>query len=102
MSASTTARAESARRLSAALVSGGYAQEPTVAPLVDEAINSGTSFAGLLISRGAVSAEVVLGMESQLTRLPVVDLHAHHPAANALERARCRSCASSGPWASSC
>ncbi|HLX89880.1 MAG TPA: hypothetical protein VKR22_15655, partial [Acidimicrobiales bacterium] len=87
MSTSTTARAESARRLSAALVSGGYAEEPVVAPLVEEAINSGSSFAGLLISRGAVTAEVVLGMESQLTRLPVVDLNAHRPAANALELA---------------
>jgi twitching motility protein PilT len=85
MSPSVATRAESARRLSAALVSGGYAEEPVVAPLLQEAIDSGTSFAGLLITRGGVSAEVVLGMESQLTQLPVVDLHAHQPAAYALE-----------------
>ena len=85
MSPSVTTRAESARRLSAALVSGGYAQEPVVAPLVQEALDSGASFAGLLITRGAASAEVVLGMESQLTQLPVVDLTVHRPAAYALQ-----------------
>ena len=85
MSPSVATRAESARRLSAALVAGGYAEEPVVGPLVQEALDSGASFAGLLITRGAVAAEVVLGMESQLTQLPVVDLTMHRPAAYAMQ-----------------
>ncbi|HZU80385.1 MAG TPA: PilT/PilU family type 4a pilus ATPase [Acidimicrobiales bacterium] len=85
MSPSVRTRAESARRLAKALVSGGYADEQTVNALVDEASTMGLSFSGLLISRGAATADVVLGVQSQLTQLPVVDLHAHRPAAYALQ-----------------
>ena len=84
MSPSTT-RSESARRLADALVNGGYAAPEAVTPLLDEALSTGRSFAGLLISRGAASADVVLGMQSQLTQLPVVDLHAHRPASYAMQ-----------------
>jgi twitching motility protein PilT len=82
---SSTARTESARRLADALVTGGYASQEVVTPLMAEAVSTGRSFAGLLISRGAVAADVVLGMQSQLTQLPVVDLHAHRPASYAMQ-----------------
>ena len=82
---SSTARTESARRLADALVAGGYASQETVMPLMAEAASTGRSFAGLLISRGAAGPDVVLGMQSQLTQLPVVDLHAHRPASYAMQ-----------------
>jgi twitching motility protein PilT len=85
MSPSSTTRTESARRLADALVSGGYASPEAVTPLVAEAASSGRSFTGLLISRGAAAADVVLGMQSQLTQLPVVDLHTHRPASYAMQ-----------------
>ncbi|HAM00923.1 MAG TPA: type IV pili twitching motility protein PilT [Acidimicrobiaceae bacterium] len=82
---STATRTESARRLADALVSGGYASEDVVSPLVAEASTTGRSFADLLITRGGVAAEVVLGVQSQLTQLPVVDLHTHRPASYAMD-----------------
>ncbi|MHB8680566.1 MAG: PilT/PilU family type 4a pilus ATPase [Acidimicrobiales bacterium] len=85
MSPSVATRAEAARRLADALVSGGYAEQGVVASLLGEASSLGRSFTGLLISRGAAPAEVVLGVQSQLTQLPVVDLHTHRPAAYALQ-----------------
>jgi twitching motility protein PilT len=85
MSPSSTTRTESARRLADALVSGGYASSEAVTPLVSEAVSTGRSFTGLLISRGAAAADVVLGMQSQLTQLPVVDLHTHRPASYAMQ-----------------
>jgi twitching motility protein PilT len=85
MSPSTATRTESARRLANALVSGGYAEEATVSALVEESAAKGISFSGLLITRGAAPAEVVLGVQSQITQLPVVDLHTHRPAAYALQ-----------------
>ena len=85
MNPSAAARTENARRLAQALVSGGYADETRVSALVDESARLGLSFASLLISTGVTSAEVVLGVQSQLTQLPVVDLGSHKPAAYALE-----------------
>jgi twitching motility protein PilT len=85
MSPSSTARTESARRLADALVGGGYASPEAVTPLVAEATSTGRSFAGLLIARGAATADVVLGMQSQLTQLPVVDLQTHRPASYAMQ-----------------
>jgi twitching motility protein PilT len=82
---STATRTESARRLADALVGGGYASEEVVAPLVAEASITGRSFADLLISRGGLAAEVVLGVQSQLTQLPVVDLDTHRPASYATD-----------------
>jgi twitching motility protein PilT len=84
MSPSSSTRSESARRLADALVRGGYAEEDVVVPLVSEASSSGRSFTGLLISRGAIAPDVVLGVQSQLTQLPVVDLHTHRPASYAM------------------
>jgi twitching motility protein PilT len=85
MSPSPATRSESARRLAEALVAGGYATDEAISPLVEEAQSGGRSFPGLLISRGLLTPEVVLGVESQLTRLPVVDLHAHKPASYAMQ-----------------
>jgi twitching motility protein PilT len=66
------------------LVSDGYASEDAVMPLLDEACSNGGSFPALLISRDVTSQEVVLGMLSQLSRLPVVDLHRDPPSEAAL------------------
>ena len=84
MSPSPTTRTETARRLADALVAGGYAEQETVSSLLSEASSTGRSFTGLLIARGAVPAEVALGVQSQLTQLPVVDLHTHRPASYAV------------------
>ena len=84
MSPTPTTRNESARRLAEALVAGGYADSEALSALVDQAASTGVSFTGLLIARGAVRADVVLGVQSQLTQLPVVDLHTHQPASYAM------------------
>ncbi len=84
MSPSSITRGESARRLADALVAGGYAQHETLAGLLAEASSTGRSFTGLLIARGAVPAQVALGVQSQLTQLPVVDLNTHRPASYAV------------------
>jgi twitching motility protein PilT len=83
MSPSAT-RDEAARRFAEALVAGGYAGREAVASILAEASSTGRSFTSLLVSRGVVTADVALGVQSQLTQLPVLDLHAHHPATYAL------------------
>ena len=85
MSPSPATRSETARRLADALAAGGYASAEDLSPLVEEAQAGGRSFPGLLISRGVLSPDVVLGVESQLTQLPVVDLHTHRPASYAMQ-----------------
>jgi MshEN domain len=85
MSPSSATRSEAARRLADALVSGGYVDAEAVSSLVAEAAASTMSFTGLLISRALAPADVVLGVQSQLTQLPVVDLHTHRPASYALQ-----------------
>jgi twitching motility protein PilT len=74
MSPSATTRVEWARRLTQALVSGGYVREADVVPLLNEANALGASFTGLLIERAVASPEVALGVLSQITQLPVADL----------------------------
>jgi twitching motility protein PilT len=68
-----------------ALVSHGYLQEDVVMPLVDEASTTGTPYTALLIARGLVSSEVAVGMLSQLTQLPAVDLAVDRPSPDAVE-----------------
>ncbi len=85
MSPSATTRVEWARRLATALVTHGYLQEDVVMPLVDEAAAAGSSFTALLIARGLVSSEVAVGMLSQLTQLPAVDLAVDHPSPSAFD-----------------
>jgi twitching motility protein PilT len=84
MSPSASTRVEWARRLAHSIVSDGYATDAEVAPVLSEATDRGSSFPGLLISRDVTSQEVVLGLLSQLTRLPVVDLDRDHPSDQAL------------------
>ncbi|HUI03233.1 MAG TPA: PilT/PilU family type 4a pilus ATPase, partial [Acidimicrobiales bacterium] len=84
MSPSAATRAEWARRLAQSLVSDGYASDAAVAPVLDEATTEGSSFPALLIARDVTSQEVVLGLMSQLTRLPVVDLDRDRPSDQAL------------------
>ena len=74
MSPSATTRVEWARRLTQALVAGGYVREADVTPLFDEASAGGLSFTALVIGRGAASPEVTLGVLSQISQLPVADV----------------------------
>ncbi len=84
MSPSAVTRNEWARRLAKALVSAGVAGEADLQQAFDEAGASGTPFAGLLIARQLVPREVVLSATSQLAQLPMVDLDADPPSAEAL------------------
>jgi twitching motility protein PilT len=84
MSPSANTRVEWARRLAQSIVSDGYANDVDVAPVLSEATAQGSSFSALLISRDVTSQEVVLGLLSQLTRLPVVNLEHDRPSDQAL------------------
>jgi twitching motility protein PilT len=84
MSPSASTRVEWARRLAHSIVTDGYATDAEVAPVLNEATDRGSSFPALLISRDVTSQEVVLGLLSQLTRLPVVDLDHDRPSDQAL------------------
>ncbi len=84
MSPSANTRVEWARRLAHSIVTDGYATDADVAPVLNEATDRGSSFPALLISRDVTSQEVVLGLLSQLTRLPVVDLDNDRPSDQAL------------------
>ena len=84
MSPSANTRVEWARRLAQSIVSDGYADDAAVAPILTEATDRGSSFPALLISRDVTSQEVVLGLLSPLTRLPVVDLDNDRPSDQAL------------------
>jgi len=74
MSPSAATRVEWARRLTQALVAGGYVREADVTPLFDEASAGGSSFTALVIGRAVASPEVTLGVLSQISQLPVADL----------------------------
>ena len=84
MSPSATTRVEWARRLAHTIVADGYASDTAVHPVLDEATEAGTSFPGLLIAREVTSQEVVLGLLSQMSQLPVVDLEHDRPSEQAL------------------
>jgi twitching motility protein PilT len=74
MSPSATTRVEWARKLTQALIAGGYVREADVTPLFDEANAGGSSFTALVIGRAVASPEVTLGVLSQISQLPVADL----------------------------
>ncbi|HVC71722.1 MAG TPA: PilT/PilU family type 4a pilus ATPase [Acidimicrobiales bacterium] len=74
MSPSSSTRVEWARRLTQALVAGGYVREADVTPLFDEASAGGPSFTALVIGREVATPEVTLGVLSQISQLPVADL----------------------------
>ena len=84
MSPSATTRVEWARRLTQALVAGGYVREADVTPLFDEASAGGSSFTALVIGRTVASPEVTLGVLSQISQLPVADLANDPPEADAV------------------
>ncbi len=85
MSPSATTRVEWARRLTQALVEGGYVREADVTPLFDEASAGGSSFTALVIGRAVASPEVTLGVLSQISQLPVADLANDPPEPAALQ-----------------
>jgi twitching motility protein PilT len=74
MSPSAATRVEWARKLTQALVAGGYVREADVTPLFDEASAGGSSFTALVIGRAVATPEVTLGLLSQISQLPVADL----------------------------
>src|SRR5579872_4901031 len=85
MSPSATTRVEWARRLTQALVAGGYVREADVTPLFDEASAGGSSFTALVIGREVASPEVTLGVLSQISQLPVADLANDPPEPEAVQ-----------------
>jgi twitching motility protein PilT len=76
---------EWARRLTQALVAGGYVREADVTPLFDEASAGGPSFTALVIGRAVASPEVTLGVLSQISQLPVADLVNDPPEPDAVQ-----------------
>src|ERR1700722_12968741 len=85
MSPSATTRVEWARKLTQALVAGGYVREADVTPLFDEASAGGASFTALVIGRAVATPEVTLGVLSQISQLPVADLMNDPPEPAAVE-----------------
>jgi twitching motility protein PilT len=85
MSPSATTKVEWARRLTQALVAGGYVREADVTPLFDEASAGGPSFTALVIGRAVASPEVTLGVLSQISQLPVADLVNDPPEPDAVQ-----------------
>jgi twitching motility protein PilT len=85
MSPSATTRVEWARKLTQALVAGGYVREADVTPLFDEASAGGASFTALVIGRAVATPEVTLGVLSQISQLPVADLMNDPPEPGAVE-----------------
>ena len=73
-SVSTNARAEWSLRLAQALVSGGYATETNLSPLLTEAQSTDQPLGTLLISRNLAQPGVVVGTLAQLAQLPAIDL----------------------------
>jgi twitching motility protein PilT len=85
MSPSATTRVEWARKLTQALVAGGYVREADVTPLFDEASAGGSSFTALVIGRAVATPEVTLGLLSQISQLPVADLINNPPEPDAAQ-----------------
>ena len=76
-------RAEWSTRLAHALVQGGYETESNLAPLVEEARQTGQSLGTMLISRNLALPGVVVGALAHLAQLPAVDLAAMTPSPEA-------------------
>jgi len=76
-------RTEWSTRLAQALVQGGYDTESNLAPLVEEARQTGQSLASILISRNLALPGVVVGALAHLAQLPAVDLAAMTPSPEA-------------------
>ena len=85
MSPSAATRVEWARKLTQALVAGGYVREADVTPLFDEASAGGSSFTALVIGRAVATPEVTLGVLSQISQMPVADLMNDPPEPGAVQ-----------------
>jgi twitching motility protein PilT len=85
MSPSAATRVEWARKLTQALVAGGYVREADVTPLFDEASAGGPSFTALVIGRAVATPEVTLGVLSQISQMPVADLMNDPPEPGAVQ-----------------
>ena len=79
MSPTVAERVEWSKRLAQGIVGGGYAAEDSVLPVLQEADASGKPLASLLISKGVLPSQLVMGVLSQLSQLPTVDLTADPP-----------------------
>ena len=85
MSTQAVQRTEWSRHLAQALVSGGYANEQVLAPLLAEAVEHDVALGSLLSGRGLLPAAVVVHTLAQLARLPVLDLQTEEPAPEAVQ-----------------
>ncbi|MHB8263102.1 MAG: PilT/PilU family type 4a pilus ATPase [Acidimicrobiales bacterium] len=85
MSPTAAARVEWSKRLAHGLVSGGYAAEENILPVLQEADAAGQSLAALLISKGVLPSQLVMGVLSQLSQLPLVDMSTDPPDGAALD-----------------
>ena len=79
MSPTVAERVEWSKRLAQGIVGGGYAAEDSVLPVLQEADASGKPLASLLISKGVLPSQLVMGVLSQLSQLPTVDLTTEPP-----------------------
>ena len=79
MSPTVAERVEWSKRLAQGIIGGGYAAEDSVLPVLQEADASGKPLASLLISKGVLPSQLVMGVLSQLSQLPTVDLTADPP-----------------------
>ncbi len=78
-----TSRSEWSGRLAQALIQGGYETESNLAPVMEEARQTGQSLATVLISRNLALPGVVVGALAHLAQLPAVDLAAMTPSPEA-------------------
>jgi twitching motility protein PilT len=79
LSPTVAERVEWSKRLAQGIIGGGYAAEDTVFPVLQEADASGKPLASLLISKGTLPSQLVMGVLSQLSQLPAVDLTTELP-----------------------
>jgi len=80
----TATRTEWSRQLARALVANGYTDESILDPLLGEIAESGASLAVVLIARGLVPSQAVVGTLSQLAGLRAIDLLVDPPRAEML------------------
>jgi len=80
----TATRTEWSRQLARALVANGYTDESTLDPLLGEIAESGAPLAVVLIARGLVPSQAVVGTLSQLAGLRAIDLLVDPPSAEML------------------
>jgi twitching motility protein PilT len=80
----TSARSDWSTKLAQALVQSGYETDAVLKPALHEAIATDQTLARLLIDRGIVAPNVVVGLMAQLSNLPAVDLARFTPTPEAV------------------